>query len=72
MPGHIQLRNDGDVPFTGKSDQFTNILKTVGTVGISPLFPVLRIVELGIEARLRAPCWIIGQMPVESVELVPG
>ena len=71
VAGHVKFRDDGDAAFPGISDQLTDVIETVGAVGIPARLAVTRIVELRISPALRSPGGVVGQMPVKGVEFVP-
>ena len=71
MPWHINFRNDLDVARPGVAEQVPDLVVGVGVVDIPVLDPLGGIIQNRIFSALDAPCGIVRQVPVESIQLQP-
>jgi hypothetical protein len=70
MARHVYFRDDHYTSFAGIGNYLSYLIVSVETAFVSAFALVLRIIELRICAAFDSPSWIIGEVPMEYVDLV--
>ena len=72
VTGHVYFGNDGDAPFAGIGYHFAYLVIGIELPFIASLALELRVVELRISSALDAPGRIVGEVPMEDIDLIKG
>ena len=70
VPWHVDFRHDSDSPLLSIGNHLSDFIVCVVLTLVAARSLILRIIELRINPTLDAPCRIIGQVPMEIVQLV--
>ena len=70
MTRHVYFGHYGDASFLRVSDDFTDFIVSVELALVATFALVLWIIELRISLTFDAPSGIVGQMPVEIIQLI--
>ena len=70
MSGHVDFGHHRDAALFGVGNHFADFVVGVEFALVATFPMILRVIELRIHLALDAPCGIVGQVPMEIVQLV--